>query len=248
MNIKSGINWTRSVIALALLCAVFSFGAMAQSDPNEPLDAEAAAALVQELSDGLPDLIGDEAQVTAITEKWEAHEDLAGKTKLQILELLFEDVKSVATDQETQDKIWKSWTEEKESEDETPAETPQKPVAPPVEKPQAPAAPPVSAPAKPVIKSHCRPQNATIKSNQAERVGFISVGYRPSFATGTVRCFDEKYGFGYITQDGDGTDIFVHHSSINMDGVRTLQEGQKVQFEILIGPKGQRTAVNVRTA
>jgi hypothetical protein len=47
---KIGINWTKSAIALALLCAVFSFSAMAQNNPNKPLDAKAASVLIQELA------------------------------------------------------------------------------------------------------------------------------------------------------------------------------------------------------
>jgi cold shock protein len=244
---KTKFNWTKLAIALVLMCLVFSFSAMAQNTSNDPLDAEAVAALIEELTDGLPDLIEDEAQVTAITEKWEARKDLAGKTKAQILNLLFADVKSVIEDKDTQDNIWKNWAEEEKSEEETPVETPQQPVTPPVATPQQPVTPPT--PAKPVEQSSCRARTASIVNpNQAERYGFISVGYHPLFATGTVRCFDEKKGFGFITVDGDGTDLFVHHSSINMDGFRTLQEGQKVQFEIHVNAKGQRSAVNVRAA
>jgi CspA family cold shock protein len=246
MNIRSGINWTKLAIALVLMCLGFSFSAMAQNTSNDPLDAEAVSALIQELSDGLPDLIEDEAQVTAITEKWEARKDLAGKTKAQILNLLFADVKSVIEDKDTQDNIWKNWVEEGKSEEETPVETPQKPVTPPVAKPSQPVTPPT--PAKPVEQSSCRAQASIINSNQAERYGFITVGYHPLFATGTVRCFDEKKGFGFITRDGDGADIFVHHTAINMDGFRTLQEGQKVQFEVQVGRNGQLLAVNVRAS
>jgi len=112
MNIKLGINWTRSAIALALLSAVFSFTAMAQDKPNTPLDAEAAAALVEELSDGLADLIEDEAQVTAIIGKWNARQDLAGRTKKQIHDLLFADVKSIIKDTETQSSVWANWDEQ----------------------------------------------------------------------------------------------------------------------------------------
>ena len=104
MNIKSRMNWTRSAIAFTLLCAVFSFSLIAQ-DAVKP-DLDAAAALVQRLTDGLPDLIDNEEQVTAIVEKWEARQGLSGKTKSQILNLLFADVKSVVKDKETQDSIW----------------------------------------------------------------------------------------------------------------------------------------------
>ncbi|ABF87758.1 Cold shock protein CspA [Myxococcus hansupus] len=66
-------------------------------------------------------------------------------------------------------------------------------------------------------------------------------------ATGTVKWFNDAKGFGFIVQDGGGEDVFVHHSAINMDGFRTLQEGQKVEFEVGRGPKGLQ-AQNVRAA
>jgi hypothetical protein len=110
MNIRAGINWTKLVVALGLMCVMFSFGAMAQDNSNEPFDEDAAAALVEELADGLPDLIGDEAAVTKITDKWNAREDLVGKTQTQILNMLFADVKSVVRDAETQKNIWDTWT------------------------------------------------------------------------------------------------------------------------------------------
>ena len=124
MNIRTGINWTKLVIALALLCAVFGFSVMAQDNSDEPLDEGSAAALVEELANGLPDLIEDEEQVTAITGKWEAREDLAGKTRTQILGLLFADVKSVVRDAEAQKNIWDTWngaadeSEEEEADEE----------------------------------------------------------------------------------------------------------------------------------
>ncbi|AKF79466.1 cold-shock protein [Myxococcus sp. MISCRS1] len=64
-------------------------------------------------------------------------------------------------------------------------------------------------------------------------------------ATGTVKWFNDAKGFGFIVQDGGGEDVFVHHTAINMDGFRTLQEGQKVEFEVGRGPKGLQ-AQNVR--
>ncbi|QSQ20626.1 cold-shock protein [Pyxidicoccus parkwayensis] len=66
-------------------------------------------------------------------------------------------------------------------------------------------------------------------------------------ATGTVKWFNDAKGFGFIVQDGGGEDVFVHHSAINMDGFRTLQEGQKVEFEVGRGPKGLQ-AQNVRAS
>ena len=56
-------------------------------------------------------------------------------------------------------------------------------------------------------------------------------------ATGTVKWFNEAKGYGYISME-NGTDVFVHHTSIISDGFRTLSEGDKVTFEIAEGPKG----------
>lgn len=63
-------------------------------------------------------------------------------------------------------------------------------------------------------------------------------------ATGTVKWFNEKKGFGFITQDG-GEDLFVHYSDIQTEGFKTLAEGQKVEFDVQEGQKGLK-ATNVR--
>lgn len=62
-------------------------------------------------------------------------------------------------------------------------------------------------------------------------------------ANGIVKWFNESKGYGFIEQE-DGPDVFVHHTGINMDGFKTLAEGQRVSFEISEGPKG-KNAVNV---
>ncbi|HTP10501.1 MAG TPA: cold-shock protein [Anaerolineae bacterium] len=66
-------------------------------------------------------------------------------------------------------------------------------------------------------------------------------------ASGTVKWFNDAKGFGFITQDNGGEDVFCHHSAIQMEGFKTLQEGQKVEFEVTRGPKGLQ-AQNVRKA
>ena len=57
-------------------------------------------------------------------------------------------------------------------------------------------------------------------------------------STGTVKWFNGKKGFGFITPDAGGEDLFVHHSEIKTEGYATLDEGQKVEFEIGEGKKG----------
>jgi len=59
-----------------------------------------------------------------------------------------------------------------------------------------------------------------------------------AMATGTVKWFNADKGFGFIEQDGGGSDVFVHFSAIASGGYRELSEGQKVQFEIKQGQKG----------
>ena len=58
---------------------------------------------------------------------------------------------------------------------------------------------------------------------------------------GTVKWFNGQKGYGFITQD-DGQDVFVHYSAINGQGFRSLEEGQRVEFEITQGPKGLQAA------
>jgi len=63
-------------------------------------------------------------------------------------------------------------------------------------------------------------------------------------ATGKVKWFDERKGFGFITPES-GEDLFVHHSSIQQEGFKTLEDGEAVEFEVAPGRKGQQ-AVNVK--
>jgi CspA family cold shock protein len=60
--------------------------------------------------------------------------------------------------------------------------------------------------------------------------------------TGIVKWFNDTKGFGFITPDNGGEDLFAHFSSIKMNGFKTLMEGQKVQFDIMQGPKGKQAA------
>lgn len=66
-------------------------------------------------------------------------------------------------------------------------------------------------------------------------------------AIGTVKWFSNSKGYGFISPDAGGEDVFAHFSAIQMDGYKTLNEGQKVEFEITEGPKGLQAA-NIKSA
>ncbi len=59
--------------------------------------------------------------------------------------------------------------------------------------------------------------------------------------TGTVKWFNAKKGYGFIS-DENGTDIFVHFSALNMEGFKVLEEGDKVEYEVIDGEKGPQAA------
>lgn len=66
-------------------------------------------------------------------------------------------------------------------------------------------------------------------------------------ATGTVKWFNDSKGFGFITPENGGEDLFAHFSAIQSNGFKTLAEGQRVSFDVATGPKGLQAA-NIRAA
>jgi CspA family cold shock protein len=64
-------------------------------------------------------------------------------------------------------------------------------------------------------------------------------------ATGTVKWFNDAKGFGFVTPEDGGKDLFAHFSAIQGQGFKTLREGQRVQFDVTSGPKGEQ-ASNIR--
>jgi CspA family cold shock protein len=70
-------------------------------------------------------------------------------------------------------------------------------------------------------------------------------GIQNIMATGTVKWFNPTKGFGFITPDDGGEDVFAHFSAITREGYKTLAESQRVRFEVISGPKGKQ-ASNIR--
>ena len=66
--------------------------------------------------------------------------------------------------------------------------------------------------------------------------------------TGTVKWFNPTKGYGFIQPDGGSKDVFVHISAVEKAGIATLQEGQKLSFDIEPGQQGKTSAVNLKTA
>ena len=65
--------------------------------------------------------------------------------------------------------------------------------------------------------------------------------------TGIVKWFNDAKGFGFITPDGGGDDLFAHFSAIQAGGFKSLQENQRVSFDVVAGPKGKQAA-NIQAA
>ena len=64
-------------------------------------------------------------------------------------------------------------------------------------------------------------------------------------SAGTVKWFNDAKGFGFITPDGGGKDLFAHFSAIQDNGFKSLKEAQRVSFDVTAGPKGEQ-AINIR--
>lgn len=91
-------------------------------------------------------------------------------------------------------------------------------------------------------------EGAALRGLLAFRSRVIGYFWKDAFmATGTVKWFNDAKGFGFITPDDGGEDLFAHFSAIQMNGFKTLKEGQKVSFEVTQGPKGKQ-ASNINNA
>lgn len=104
MSIKA--NWLRFAKTFVLMCFVFSFNATAQTSSDRALEATELAALVKELKEVVTKTSPDKNETRMVIEKWDKRTDLAGKTKSEVIEMLFTDVKSVIKDSGTQYEIY----------------------------------------------------------------------------------------------------------------------------------------------
>ncbi len=100
--LKNTKNWTKLALVLSLICSICSINALAQ----EQMNAKALAALIVELKEVISKNARNENDATLIGKKWDARKDLSGKNRVDVIELLFEDVKSVITDSGVQYQIY----------------------------------------------------------------------------------------------------------------------------------------------
>jgi hypothetical protein len=106
MMLKTRFCRTKTTIVLLILCSMCSFGLMAQTDEGKPMDAKSLTALVEELKGVVSRTELDEKKSAAVAAKWDSRKDLAGKTRKQLIDLLYEDVKVVIKDSGTQYQIY----------------------------------------------------------------------------------------------------------------------------------------------
>ena len=126
---ETGISWTKLIVTFALLCSIASYSAMAQTVSDKPLDAKSLAALVEELKGVVASSAPDAKEAVLVGEKWNARKDLAGKTKGDVIKLLFEDVKTVIKDSGIQYQIYSIFSLFKRMPDESLSAPTKKPTA-----------------------------------------------------------------------------------------------------------------------
>src|SRR5215213_4570874 len=103
---ETRISWASLIVTLVLSCSLASFSATAQTDSGKPMDAKSLAALVEELKGVVSKSSPDKKDAVLVAEKWERRKDLAGKTKRDVINLLFKDVRAVIKDSGIQYQIY----------------------------------------------------------------------------------------------------------------------------------------------
>lgn len=110
MRLISKQNWVRLAAALVFIILTVSLSASAQDNSDEPMGEKAAAALVKELDGVVKRLSPDKEEARQVCEKWYKRKNLGKKTRSQVIDLLFEDVKSVIKDSGTQYQIYSTFS------------------------------------------------------------------------------------------------------------------------------------------
>ena len=118
------ISWTKLIKAFVLTCLVFSFSAVAQTKTDKPMEAKALATLVKEFKGIVSRITPDKDEAKLVGKKWDNRKDLTGKTKSEVIELLFKDVKSVIKDSGTQYQIYSMFSFYKTIPDDPPTDKP----------------------------------------------------------------------------------------------------------------------------
>lgn len=113
------LSFVVAAMSLPSNVGAHSQNAVPQATPEKPLTEDELSSLLDQLKEGLAELVGDEDKATAIVEKWDAREDLAGKTRKQVLGLLFNDLRTVITDRAAQNSVWVAWNSAPQQEPET---------------------------------------------------------------------------------------------------------------------------------
>ena len=83
---------------------------------------------------------------------------------------------------------------------------------------------------------------APLKGTASELEGYVPRGAQVERLKGTVKWFNNAKGYGFLGRDDGSPDVFVHYSAITSEGYKSLQEGDKVEFEIIQGQKGPQAA------
>src|SRR2546423_57485 len=118
---ETRINWTKLIAALVLLCSISGFSAMAQIVSDRPMDAKSLAALVEELKEVVAKSSPNKKDAALVAKRWNQRKDLAGKTKKDVINLLFEDVKAVIKDSGIQYQIYSIFSFYKQITDDAPS-------------------------------------------------------------------------------------------------------------------------------
>src|SRR5215467_4907348 len=95
------VNWTKLIVAFVLSCSISSLSVMAQTNADKPLDSQALTALVEELKEVVAKATPDPKEAASVSARWDKRTDLAGKTKKEVINLLYGDVKAVIKDSGT---------------------------------------------------------------------------------------------------------------------------------------------------